>query len=59
LAHRDYYDKSGVILPELFNNRVELSNPGGLVSAISEIAENLGLTTRAIEKQIAKLKNKD
>jgi ATP-dependent DNA helicase RecG len=36
LAHRDYYDKGGVILLELFDNRVELSNPGGLVSAIPE-----------------------
>jgi ATP-dependent DNA helicase RecG len=36
LAHRDYYDKGAVILLELFDNRVELSNPGGLVSAIPE-----------------------
>jgi ATP-dependent DNA helicase RecG len=36
LAHRDYYDKGAVINIEVFDNRVELSNPGGLVSAIPE-----------------------
>lgn len=35
LAHRDYYDKGGRITVELFDDRVEISNPGGLVSAIS------------------------
>lgn len=35
LAHRDYYDKGGRITVELFDNRVEISNPGGLVIAIS------------------------
>jgi ATP-dependent DNA helicase RecG len=34
LAHRDYYDKGAVIQIEVFDNRVEISNPGGLVSAI-------------------------
>ena len=34
LAHRDYYDKGGRITIELFDDRVEISNPGGLVSAI-------------------------
>lgn len=35
LSHRDYYDKGAKITIELFNNRVEISNPGGLTSAIS------------------------
>lgn len=35
LAHRDYYDKGARITIELFENRVEISNPGGLVSAVS------------------------
>jgi ATP-dependent DNA helicase RecG len=35
LAHRDYYDKGGRINIELFGDRVEISNPGGLVSAIT------------------------
>ena len=34
LAHRDYYDKGAQITIELFNDRVEISNPGGLTSAI-------------------------
>lgn len=34
LAHRDYYEKGATILIEVFDNRVEISNPGGLVSAI-------------------------
>lgn len=36
LAHRDYYDKGGIIQIEVFDDRVEISNPGGLVSAIPE-----------------------
>jgi ATP-dependent DNA helicase RecG len=36
LSHRDYYDKGGVIHVEVFDDRVEISNPGGLVSAIPE-----------------------
>lgn len=34
LSHRDYYDKGARITVELFNDRVEVTNPGGLVSAI-------------------------
>jgi ATP-dependent DNA helicase RecG len=34
LSHRDYYDKGARITIELFSNRVEISNPGGLTSAI-------------------------
>ena len=36
LAHRDYYDKGGRITIELFNDRVEVTNPGGLVSSIAK-----------------------
>ncbi|MFW5760685.1 MAG: ATP-binding protein [Cyclobacteriaceae bacterium] len=35
LCHRDYYDKGAKIAIELFKDRVEISNPGGLTSAIS------------------------
>ena len=35
LSHRDYYDKGAKIAVELFKDRVEISNPGGLTSAIS------------------------
>jgi len=36
LAHRDYYDKGGVIYIEVYQDRVEITNPGGLVSAIPD-----------------------
>lgn len=36
LSHRDYYDKGAKTLIELFDDRVEISNPGGLVSAIPQ-----------------------
>lgn len=36
LAHRDYYDKGARITIEVFNDRVEISNPGGLVSGIPD-----------------------
>lgn len=35
LSHRDYYDQGAKITIELFDDRVEITNPGGLVSAIS------------------------
>jgi len=34
LAHRDYYDKGARITIELYDDRIEISNPGGLSSAI-------------------------
>lgn len=36
LSHRDYYDRGNRINVELFDDRIEISNPGGLVSAIPE-----------------------
>lgn len=36
LAHRDYYDKGGRITIELFDDRVEVTNPGGLVNSIAK-----------------------
>lgn len=35
LAHRDYYDRGATITIELFEDRVEIANLGGLVSAVS------------------------
>ena len=35
MSHRDYYDKGARITIELFSDRVEITNPGGLVSVIS------------------------
>jgi ATP-dependent DNA helicase RecG len=34
LTHRDYYDKGARTTIEVFKNRLEIRNPGGLVSAI-------------------------
>ena len=36
LSHRDYYDKGAVTNIEVFEDRIEITNPGGLVSAIPE-----------------------
>lgn len=36
LSHRDYYDKGGRIMIELFDDRLEITNPGGLVSSIKQ-----------------------
>jgi ATP-dependent DNA helicase RecG len=34
LTHRDYYDKGACTMIEIFDDRVEVSNPGGLVNGI-------------------------
>lgn len=34
LCHRDYYEKGAVTMIEIFDDRVEISNPGGLVHSI-------------------------
>ena len=36
LVHRDYYEIGGKIHVEIYDNRVEITNPGGLVNAIKE-----------------------
>ena len=36
LAHRDYYAQGAVIHVEIFDNRIEIANPGGLVPQIDE-----------------------
>lgn len=36
LAHRDYYEAGGKIHIEVYDNRVEITNPGGLVETIKE-----------------------
>jgi ATP-dependent DNA helicase RecG len=35
LCHRSYYDKGAVIMVEIYDDRVEISNPGGLISTIT------------------------
>jgi ATP-dependent DNA helicase RecG len=36
LCHRSYYEKGGSTMVEIYDDRVEISNPGGLISVISE-----------------------
>ncbi len=36
LAHRDYYAQGAIIHVEIFDNRLEITNPGGLVPQIDE-----------------------
>jgi len=36
LSHRDYYEKGAVITLELFDDRVEISNPGNLLEAVAK-----------------------
>ncbi len=36
LSHRDYYEKGAVTTIELFDDRVEISNPGGLLAAVGK-----------------------
>lgn len=36
MSHRDYYEKGAVTSIEIYDDRVEITNPGGLVSAIPE-----------------------
>lgn len=39
LSHRDYYEQGATITIEMFDDRVEISNPGGLLSVV---AKNFG-----------------
>ena len=36
LCHRSYYDKGAVIMVEIYDDRVEINNPGGLISTITQ-----------------------
>ncbi len=36
ICHRSYYEKGGVIAIEIYDNRVEITNPGGLINGISD-----------------------
>ncbi len=36
LSHRDYHEKGAVITVELFDDRVEISNPGDLLKAVAK-----------------------
>ena len=36
LCHRSYYDKGAVTMVEIYDDRVEINNPGGLISTITK-----------------------
>ena len=66
LSHRDYYDKGATTTIELFDDRIEITNPGGLVIleliehnttiTLNELMKATHLTKRKVEYQINKLK---
>ena len=52
-AHRDYFEKGSQILIEVFDNRVEITSPGGLVKGLT--AKDLGKRTLSRNPLIASL----
>jgi Predicted transcriptional regulator containing an HTH domain and an uncharacterized domain shared with the mammalian protein Schlafen len=36
MSHRDYYEKGAVTMVEIYDDRVEISNPGGLLLAVKK-----------------------
>lgn len=56
VAHRDYFEKGANVMIEVFDNRVEISNPGGLPKGLT--AENFGTRTLARNPLIAALLNR-
>jgi ATP-dependent DNA helicase RecG len=44
LSHRDYYEKGGEILIAVFDDRVEITNPGGLLPAVVESFGEISLS---------------
>jgi len=36
LSHRDYYEQGAVTVVEIYDDRVEISNPGGLLAAVKQ-----------------------
>ncbi len=56
VAHRDYFEKGAGVMIEVFDNRVEISNPGGLPKGLKP--EDLGKRTLARNPLIAALLNR-
>lgn len=56
VAHRDYFEKGANVMIEIFDNRVEISNPGGLPKGLSP--EDFGKRTLARNPLIAALLNR-
>lgn len=53
VAHRDYFEKGATVMVEVFDDRVEISNPGGLPKGLNE--EDFGKRTLARNPLIASL----
>jgi len=56
VAHRDYFEKGANVMIEVFNNRVEISNPGGLPKGLKP--EDFGKRTLARNPLMAALLNR-
>lgn len=56
VAHRDYFEKGANVMIELFDNRLEISNPGGLPKGLK--VEDFGKRTLARNPLIAALLNR-
>ncbi|MFM9837663.1 MAG: ATP-binding protein [Cyclobacteriaceae bacterium] len=53
IAHRDYFEKGATVMIEIFDNRVEISNPGGLPKGLNP--KDFGKRTLARNPLIASL----
>jgi ATP-dependent DNA helicase RecG len=53
VAHRDYFEKGATVMIEIFDNRVEISNPGGLPKGLNP--KDFGKRTLARNPLIASL----
>ena len=56
VAHRDYFQKGANVMIEIFDNRVEITNPGGLPKGLKP--EDFGKRTLARNPLIAALLNR-
>jgi ATP-dependent DNA helicase RecG len=56
MAHRDYFEKGAVVMIEIFDNRVEISNPGGLPKGLNP--KDFGKRALARNPLIASLLNR-
>ena len=56
VVHRDYFEKGATVMIEIFDNRVEISNPGGLPKGLKP--EDFGKRTLARNPLMAALLNR-